>query len=262
MPTAVTTTAPVSRLPKFTPTSSSSFSSATTTTRLTKPTLTPKNSSANADMGQAASVNHAQSVSSTTSRIVNGFYNHSVANAGAKTSLLNGNAKQGGFIRAPTNFTAKWRKENVEDASADFEYRSGKSAGCKKSPVSFAGKTRVALNQNAISSPKVVQKKKRVAAGGEEAGGEQVSLQRQHRRGAEREADGRGQSQVQESDASAAEAGNGANPAAKSRAYSTNRAERKVTAASMLPTATVKKPLLLPPRQNAAGNFKIRAGVF
>ncbi|XP_033840194.1 serine-rich coiled-coil domain-containing protein 2-like isoform X2 [Periophthalmus magnuspinnatus] len=294
MPTAVMTTAPVSRLPKFTASS----------TRLTKPALTPKNSSnntsaptaaanananANADMGQAASVNNGHSVSSTTSRLSNGFYHHSVITSGVKTSLVNGNGKQNGFIRTPTNFTAKWRKENVEDATADFEYKSGKNANCKKSPNNFTGKTRV-LTPNAVSTPKVIPKsgnakvtqkstlnclakkqngsslpksrsasplevKKQVA--GRSHSSDSIGAAQNGTLTTRDKIRSRSLTQVQRQPSPT-----GTNPVGKSRAYSTNRAERKTgsATASMLPTAMVKKPLV--PRQNGGGTFKIRAGIF
>ncbi|XP_055005912.1 serine-rich coiled-coil domain-containing protein 2-like [Boleophthalmus pectinirostris] len=285
MPTAVMTTAPVSRLPKFTASPS----------RLTKPGLTPKNSSgnppataANADMGQAASVNGGHSTT-TTNRLSNGFYHNLLA----KPNPINANARQNGFIRAPTNFSAKWRKENVEDATADFEYKPGKNGNCKKSPNGFTGKTRV-LNPNAVSTPKVIPKsgiakvtqkstlnclakkqnsgsltksqsasplgvKKPVAERSHSS--DSIGAAQNGKLTTRDKVRSRSLTQVQRQSSPTA-----ASPAGKSRAYSTNRAERKTgsaaaaAAASVLPAAMVKKPLV--PRQNGGGTFKIRAAVF
>uniref|UniRef100_A0A8C6UIY3 Serine-rich coiled-coil domain-containing protein 2-like n=1 Tax=Neogobius melanostomus TaxID=47308 RepID=A0A8C6UIY3_9GOBI len=278
MPTAVMTTAPVSRLPKFNTSSPSSLS--------TKQTLTPKNSNnatanaanANGEMGQVSTVSNGLSVSATASRLSNGFYQHSAA----KTSA---NGRPNGFIRTPTSFSAKWRKENVEDATGDFEYKPGKCANAKKSPNTFTGK----LNPSAVSSPKAVLKtvkatqrstlnclakkqnvgglsksrsesplevEKQVAARSHSS--DSIGATQNAQLTARDKARSRSLTQVQKQPSQQT------NPAAKSsRAYSTNRAERKTPGggtASMLPTTMMKKPLA--PRQNGGGTFKIRAGVF
>lgn len=244
-------------------------------------------------MGQVSTVNNGHCVSAAASRLGNGFYQH----PGAKSSPTGGSGKPSGFIRAPTNFSAKWRKENVEDASADFEYKPGKCANAKKSPGGYTGKTR-GLNPNTISSPKAIPKtgnakstlnclakkqnvltksrsesleKQNVLsksrsesplevkkpAAGRSHSSDSIAAAENTKLTSRDKARSRSLTQVQRQPSPA--------NTKSSRAYSTNRAERKTgvgTKASMIPppTAMMKKPLV--PRQSGGGTFKIRATVF
>lgn len=61
------------------------------------------------------------SAAGTSTRLTNGFYHHP-GPAGVNSSLT-APVKQNGFIRVPTSFTVKWRKENgtMEDGGTDGE---------------------------------------------------------------------------------------------------------------------------------------------
>lgn len=84
---------------------------------------TPSNSS---QMGQAAAASTCTftSTTATSTRLTNGFYHHP-GPAGVNGSLTAPptSVKQNGFIRVPTSFSLKWRKENetMEDGAADGE---------------------------------------------------------------------------------------------------------------------------------------------
>ncbi|XP_033466617.1 uncharacterized protein ccser2b isoform X1 [Epinephelus lanceolatus] len=68
----------------------------------------------------------------TSTRLTNGFYHHP-GPAGVNSSLTTPPAavKQNGFIRVPTSFSMKWKKENekVEDGGADGEKEWRKGTG-------------------------------------------------------------------------------------------------------------------------------------
>uniref|UniRef100_A0AAV2LAZ7 Serine-rich coiled-coil domain-containing protein 2-like n=1 Tax=Knipowitschia caucasica TaxID=637954 RepID=A0AAV2LAZ7_KNICA len=238
-------TATVSRLPKFTPSS-----------RLTKPALSPSNSAnanakanANVAMGQAASVNGAHPISAVASRLSNGFYQ----SCSARSTV---SVKQS--VRAPVSFAAKWRKENVQDASADFEYKSGKSPTSRKSPVRKTSpravpRSKVAqrsglncLRQNGPTARSVSP-----ATSITPATVKKQEAQRSH------SSDGIGPAQSASLRASDRERSRSLTQVQrpKSRAYSTNR--KTITPPTAAATVIVKKPLL----QNAGATFKIRAAM-
>lgn len=294
MPTAVMPPM-VSRLPKF----SSRPKTALTPTNSTTSTSSAANANANPspEMGQASTVNNGQSFN-LSSRLSNGFYHHPGPTLGVKSHMAQANGKQNGFIRAPTNFTSKWRKENVEDGAADFEFKPGKK-DTKKMASPFTGKTR-SLNQSiaTISSPKVVTPKttqastksmlnclakkqngasslskvSRPSLGQGWRSGSPLENQKQAA-GRSHSSDSLGASQnvpLTESDKVRSRSltqvqrqPSPSNPAVKSRAYSTNRAERKASnRTSCLPTAVIKKPLLpsygsAATRQNGGAGFKM-----
>ncbi|XP_042252290.1 serine-rich coiled-coil domain-containing protein 2-like isoform X2 [Thunnus maccoyii] len=68
----------------------------------------------------------------TSTRLTNGFYHHPGPVTAAATSV-----KQNGFIRVPTSFSVKWKKENgaLEDGGGDAEkeWRRGKGVGQNRS---------------------------------------------------------------------------------------------------------------------------------
>lgn len=92
---------------------------------------TPSNSS---PMGPAAASSNCTftSAATTSTRLTNGFYHHpGPAGDNCSLSAPPASVKQNGFIRVPTSFSLKWRKENetMEDGAADGErdFRRGKS---------------------------------------------------------------------------------------------------------------------------------------
>ncbi|KAM9838126.1 uncharacterized protein ACBR49_018748 [Aulostomus maculatus] len=104
----------VSRLPKF---GSRPKSAAPFTDSQTDPSATSNTSTFT---GAAA----------TSTRLTNGFYHHpgpAGVNCGVADPATS--VKPNGFIRVPTSFSLKWRKENVaaEDGDAEKEWRRGKA---------------------------------------------------------------------------------------------------------------------------------------
>ncbi|XP_070847555.1 serine-rich coiled-coil domain-containing protein 2-like [Chaetodon trifascialis] len=105
----------VSRLPKFG----------------SRPKPAPPSNSSQMGPAAATSTYTFTSTAATSTRLTNGFYHHP-GPAGVNGSLTAPpiSVKQNGFIRVPTSFSLKWRKENetVEDRAADGEkeFRRGK----------------------------------------------------------------------------------------------------------------------------------------
>lgn len=103
----------VSRLPKF---------------GLRTKSVTPSNGT---QMGLAATAN---TCTSTSTRLTNGFYHHpGPAGVNGTYTAPPTSVKQNGFIRVPISFSMKWRKDNetVEDGAADGgkELKRGKNIG-------------------------------------------------------------------------------------------------------------------------------------
>lgn len=100
----------------------------TVVSRLPKPSLRPKSASVSSDAqtGPTATVNTSSSTNAAaaSSRLTNGFYHHP-GPTGVNSSLPAppSSVKQNRFIRVPTSFSIKWRKENVvtESGGADGE---------------------------------------------------------------------------------------------------------------------------------------------
>uniref|UniRef100_A0A4W6DSS9 Coiled-coil serine-rich protein 2a n=1 Tax=Lates calcarifer TaxID=8187 RepID=A0A4W6DSS9_LATCA len=98
----------------------------TMVSRLPKFGLRPKSATApsGAQMGPTANTGTFTSTAVTSTRLTNGFYHHP-GPAGVNGSLTAppSSVKQNGFIRVPTSFTMKLRKENgtMEDGGVDEE---------------------------------------------------------------------------------------------------------------------------------------------
>lgn len=107
----------VSRLPKF---------------GLRTKSVTPSNGT---QMGLTATAN---TCTSTSTRLTNGFYHHpGPAGVNATYTAPPTSVKQNGFIRVPISFSMKWRKDNetVEEGAADGgrELKRGKNVGQNRS---------------------------------------------------------------------------------------------------------------------------------
>ncbi|KAM6896904.1 serine-rich coiled-coil domain-containing protein 2-like [Xenentodon cancila] len=116
----------------------------------------------------AASLNTSPAAAAAGStRLTNGFYHHPGPAVGAAPPP---SAKQNGFIRVPSSFSMKWRKENgtVEDGRADgsIEWRGGKGGNtvqysqqqhnAKKSKTSAKGCGQPAASTSPESSPRSI----------------------------------------------------------------------------------------------------------
>lgn len=112
-----------------------------------------------------ATPSNTSSAGAGSTRLTNGFYHHPGPAGGAAPPS---SGKQNGFIRVPTSFSMKWRRENTADGveDGDGEWRAGKSGNAaqfysqrqhKPSPSPQSSPRTLPVSKNGPRSSKLSQ---------------------------------------------------------------------------------------------------------